>query len=115
MASESAYSFAVVQSTTFFVEVGLVSNEEFVDRLAGVTLDLLQPLFHVVKRPLVRYVVYNDNAMRPSVITGCNGSESLLARRVPDLQLDGFALQLNGPDFEINPDGGDVGFCVGVV
>lgn len=32
-----------------------------------------------------------------------------------DLQLDSLALQLDGPDLEINSNGADVGFGVGVV
>ena len=40
--------------------------------------------------------------------------EPLLARGVPDLQFDGLAVQLDGADLEIDPDGGNVrlGVCV---
>ena len=46
---------------------------------------------------------------------GCDCSESFLASSIPDLQLDGFAVQLNGPNLEIDTDGADVAFGVGVV
>ena len=32
-----------------------------------------------------------------------------------DLKLDGFAVQLNGSDLEVHPDGADVALCVCVV
>ena len=38
-----------------------------------------------------------------------------MASSVPDLQLDGFAVQLNGPNLEIDTDGADVAFGIGVV
>ena len=42
-------------------------------------------------------------------------SKSLLSCCVPNLQLDCLAFQLDGPDFEVYSDGGDVTLCVGVV
>lgn len=37
-------------------------------------------------------------------LTGCDGSEALLPGRVPDLQLDTLAVQLDRADLEIYPD-----------
>lgn len=42
---------------------------------------------------------------------GCDGSESLLTRRVPDLQLHPLALDVHCPDLKVNADGGDVAAC----
>ena len=38
-----------------------------------------------------------------------------MSRRVPDLQLDGLPVQLDGPDLEVDSDCANVGFGVRVV
>ncbi len=48
-------------------------------------------------------------------LPGSDGSESLLSRGVPDLQLYGLSVQLDGSDLEVDADGGDVRLGVGVV
>ena len=48
-------------------------------------------------------------------IPGCNGSESFLSCGIPNLQLDGFPFEFNGPNFEVYADGRNVTLCVGVV
>ena len=48
-------------------------------------------------------------------IPGCNSSESLLPRCVPDLQFDGLPFKFDGSDFEVHSNGGDVALCVCVV
>jgi len=58
--------------------------------------------------------------MSPAVVRGCNGPKALLSRSVPNLQLDDLAFQFNGPDFlsrayEVDADGGNEAFSVGVV
>ena len=40
--------------------------------------------------------------MRAAVVRRSNCPEPLLARRVPNLQLDRLALQLNRPDLKVN-------------
>ena len=39
--------------------------------------------------------------------TGSNGAKTLLSSGVPDLELDALTVELDGTDFEVNPDGGD--------
>lgn len=46
--------------------------------------------------------------MRAPIIRPRNCLEPLLARRIPDLQLDALAIQLDGADLEVDADGGDV-------
>ena len=49
------------------------------------------------------------------LIPWCDSPEPLLARGIPDLQLDGLPLQLDCPDLEVHADRGDVRLGVGVV
>ena len=46
---------------------------------------------------------------------GCDCSESFLASSIPDLQLDGFAVQFNGSNLEVDTNGADVALGVSVV
>lgn len=62
-----------------------------------------------VKRPLVRDVVHQQDAHGTPVVRRCDGAKAFLAGRVPDLQLDALAVQLDGPDLEVDADRGDEG------
>lgn len=64
---------------------------------------------------LIRAVIYHNDPVRPPVVGGSDGPKPLLASRVPDLELDGLAVQVDGPNFEVHTDGADVALCVGVV
>lgn len=64
-------------------QITFVPYEQFVDVLARVALDLLQPLLHVVERLLVRAIVHYDDAVRAPVIRRRDRTESLLASGVP--------------------------------
>lgn len=44
-------------------------------------------------------VVHDDDAVRAAVVAAGDGAEALLPCRVPDLQLDGLALELDRADF----------------
>lgn len=96
-------------------EVALVAHQQLIDILAGVAVNLLEPLLHVGIGFLVCDVVYHDDAVSPPVVAGSDGPEPFLTSCVPDLKLDGFAVQLNGSDLEVHPDGADVALCVCVV
>mmetsp|Transcript_20604 Transcript_20604/g.53250 ORF Transcript_20604/g.53250 Transcript_20604/m.53250 type:complete len:238 (+) Transcript_20604:150-863(+) len=89
-------------------EVRLVADQELGHVLARVLVDLDQPIVHAVKRALVGYVVDNDDAVRPAVVCTADRAEALLPRRVPDLQLDGLAIELNRADLEVDADCADV-------
>ncbi len=60
-------------------------------------------------------VIHHNDTVRATIIAACNGAETLLTGRVPDLQFDCFAVQIDCPDLKVNPNGGDVAFSVGVV
>ena len=96
-------------------QVGLVADQELVDVLASVPVDLVQPLLHVVEGLVVGDVVDDDDAVGSAVVGRGNGAEALLPRGVPNLELDGLAVELDGADLEVDPDGGDVRLGVGVV
>ena len=68
-----------------------------------------------VERSLVGDIVYQQDAHGAAVVGGGDGAEALLAGRVPDLQLDALAIELDGPDLEVDADGGDEGRGEGVL
>ena len=53
--------------------------------------------------------------MGTTIVGGRDGSESLLAGGVPDLQFDRLTIEFNGSDLEVHTNGGDVVLGVGVV
>ena len=65
-------------------------------------LNVPDPVLDVVKALLVGDVVDEHDAHGPSVVGRRDRSEALLARRVPDLELDLFAIQLYCADFEVD-------------
>jgi hypothetical protein len=62
-----------------------------------------------VEAPLVRHVIDQQYAHGTPVIRRRDGPEALLAGRVPDLQLHALAVELNGPDLEVDANRGDEG------
>ena len=62
-----------------------------------------------VEAPFICNVVDQQNAHSASVVGRGDGPEALLAGGVPDLQLDALAVELDGPDLEVDADGGDEG------
>ena len=67
-----------------------------------------------VETPLVRYIIHEEDAHGASVICGGDGAEALLAGGVPYLELHALAVELDGPDLEVDSDCGDEGGCEGV-
>ena len=61
------------------LKIALVSNQKLLHALTSISVNLFQPLFHVVKCCLVRHVINNNNSVRSSVVRGCDGSESLFS------------------------------------
>lgn len=62
-----------------------------------------------IKGALVSDVVDEKDAHGAAVVCGGDGAEALLAGRVPDLQLDALAIEVNGANLEIYTNGGDEG------
>ena len=53
--------------------------------------------------------------MTESLKPGCNGPKAFLSGCVPDLEFDRLSVQLDGPNLEIDADGGNVALGVVVV
>jgi hypothetical protein len=68
----------------------------------GVLLDLAHPVPDAVEAPAVRYVVHQQDALRAAEVRRGDGAEPLLARRVPNLQLDPLSVQLDVLNFEVD-------------
>ena len=101
--------------------IALVSDEELVDALSGVSVDLLQPLLHVVEGVHVGNIVDDADAVSTSVVGRGDCAETLLASCVPlvvvsishtygvlvrvsyDLKLDCLSIEFDGSDF-LRPD-----------
>ena len=82
--------------------VTLVGHEDLGHVRIRVLVNLLQPVGDVVERLLVRAIVDQDDPHGPFVVGLRDRAEALLARRVPDLQLDPLVVDVNLLDFEVN-------------
>ena len=72
----------------FGCQITFVPHQELVDVLAGVSVDLLQPLFDVVERFLIRNIVNDYDSVGPAIITE-------IRRR--ELNLDKLVSRFNNP------------------
>jgi len=75
----------------------------------GMLLDLRDPVANGLEGPTIGDVVNEQDALRAAEVGRGDGAESLLAGRVPDLELDALAIDLDVLDFEVDADGGDEG------
>lgn len=64
---------------------------------------------------MTHHYIAHDDVTQKIVLPRCDCSEPLLTCRVPNLKLDSFAIQFNGSNLEINTDGADVAFSVGII
>ena len=84
------------------IHVALVAKDHLLHIGAGVLLNVPDPVLDVVETFLVGYVVHQHDAHGSPVVGRGDRPEPLLARCVPDLQLDLFTIQLNCADLEVN-------------
>jgi hypothetical protein len=119
--------------------VAFVADQDLVDAFTGVLLDVGEPcsyvyfqplvkfyvyslsrtgwyflVLHTVKALLIRHIVYEQDTHGAAVVGGGDGSKALLACGVPYLQFHSLAVQVNGADLEIYPNGGDETGCEAV-
>lgn len=80
-------------------EITLVTNKELVHILSSVSIDLVQPLLHIVERLHISYIIDNDDTMSSAVVARSNGAETFLPSGIPNLEFDSLLVQLNGTDF----------------
>ena len=64
-------------------QITFVAYEQFVDVLARIALNFLQPLLDVVEGLLVRAIVHYDDSVGAPVIRRGDRTETLLASSVP--------------------------------
>lgn len=79
------------------VQVTLVTDKHNGNRSVAVCLRVLQPRLQVVESLLPGYVVYQKCTARATVVGASDGPERLLARCVPDLELDVFVVNAHHP------------------
>jgi hypothetical protein len=69
--------------------ITLVTDQELVDTLGGISVNFLEPLLDVVKTLLLCSIVNNNDAMGTTVVRGSDGSKSLLTSSVPLVEYAG--------------------------
>jgi hypothetical protein len=62
-----------------------------------------------IKASLICNIINQQDTHRTPIISRCNRPKSLLARRIPNLQLHPLAIQFNGSNLEVDSDCGDEG------
>lgn len=65
------------------LHITLVSDKQLVDTLGGVSVDLLEPLLHVVERIHVGDIVHDTDTVGTTVVRRCDGTETFLASGIP--------------------------------
>lgn len=79
--------------------IALVANEDARDIVGSVLLDLAHPVLDGAEALSVGDVVGDDDTVGALVIAAGDGLEALLAGGVPNLELDGLSVDINGSDF----------------
>ena len=79
--------------------IALVANEDARDIVGSVFLDLAHPVLDGAEALSVGDVVSDDDAVGTLVVAAGDGLEALLAGGVPNLELDGLSVDINGSDF----------------
>lgn len=70
---------------------------------------LPQTAKHTIKAPPIRHIIDQQNPHSTAIISRRDGAKPLLPRGIPYLQLHPLAVQLDGPDLEVDADGRDEG------
>ena len=89
-----------------FGQVWLVPDQHDGDSSIGIILELSQPFLHVFKGLALGNIESNDGSNSPTIVCIGDGSETLLACGIPDLILDGLALDKCGFGGELDSNGG---------
>ena len=67
--------------------IALVANKQLVDTLGGVSVNLLEPLLHIVEGVHVGDIVNHANSVSTTVVRRGDGTETFLASGVPLYEL----------------------------
>ncbi len=57
-----------LETYLFACQIALVAHQHFVDLLVSVAVDLIHPLLDVVEALLVGHIVYDDDAVRSTIV-----------------------------------------------
>ena len=99
----------LIGDLAFGCAVGLISDKHFDNILCGVGFNLTHPVLQRIEGIPVGDGVHHDDAHCPFIVGLSDGLEPLLASRVPDLEPDLLSVDIDGFDFEVDADGGQVG------
>lgn len=91
------------------IKIPLGPNNDLVYVLGSIIVDLAHPPLDIFEGAAIDDGKCEDDAGGPLVVGLGDVLELLLACGVPDLQLELLIVDLDGFDFEVNADGGDVG------
>ena len=99
---------------TLALQIALVADEDARDVVSGVLLNLGHPVLNSAEGLAISDVVGHDDAVGALVVAGSNSFEAFLASSVPNLELDGLAVDFVIADLEVHADSGHEAFCEGV-
>lgn len=87
-------------------QIALVADQHDDDVGVSVISQLLEPSRHVLVCLVLADVVYEECAHSTAIIGRRDGPVTFLASSIPDLRLDRFRVDLNGPRGELDADSG---------
>lgn len=79
----AAYLGDCVLDDLLVSHIALVTDEELVDTLGGVTVNLLKPLLHVVEGVHIGDIVDDADTVGATVVGRGDGTETFLAGGIP--------------------------------
>lgn len=83
MSGTKAYLRNGVLHDLLVLHIALVTDEQLVDTLGGVSVNLLKPLLDVVEGVHVGHIVNNADTVGTTVVRRSDGTEAFLASSVP--------------------------------
>ena len=91
-----------------FFHIRLICQDDDCDVISRVLLDFLEPQVQRLEALLGAHVEHDHDTVGALVVGVGYGAVAFLSSRVPNLQLDGVLVDLEGAEAEVNSDRGDV-------
>ena len=95
----------VIGNLHLIFEIFLVADEDLGNVLIRVLVDLLHPLTDLGERVPIGQVIGDNDTVRTSIIARRDSLETILTSGIPNLQLDGLAIDLDRADLEVDTNG----------
>ena len=92
-----------------FRHVALITHNQFARFLGLGLVELFHPVLQTLESLSVIDRIHKHHAGRPLIIRFSDSLKPLLTSGIPNLHFDLDIVDVDGFDFEINPNGGDVG------